>query len=159
MRNTVVVGLIAALFATGVAAQSVYDQRSPQGHEQDLDLGTPALGDIMLTLQLRHIKVWYAARSESWDLADYEVRHLLEGLGRAAILYSNIPIEQIQAINGPLVDMREAIKARDVGRFTRHYGELTAACNACHQAGNVSFIRMQTPSSSPFSDQYYSNRP
>lgn len=159
MRKKVFVGLIATLLTSGVAAQSGFGQRSASGREQDVDLATPALGDIMLNLQLRHIKLWYAGRSGSWDLAEYEVRHLLEGLGRAAVLYSNIPIEQIQAINGPLTDMRAAIKARDAGRFTRHYGELTAACNACHQAGDVGFIRMQTPSSSPFSDQYYPSRP
>ena len=33
----------------------------------------PPLGDIMGTIQARHIKLWLAGKLENWDLAIYEV--------------------------------------------------------------------------------------
>jgi hypothetical protein len=33
----------------------------------------PKLGDIMVAAQWRHIKLWFAGKSNNWDLASYEV--------------------------------------------------------------------------------------
>jgi hypothetical protein len=49
----------------------------------------------------------------------------------------------------------EAAKARDYSGYTKAFDELTAGCNGCHAAGQVGFIRIQTPTSSPFSDQNF----
>ncbi len=159
MKMVVSAAIVGALLASGVAAQTTYGEFRSQGREREQELIVPSLGDIMLGIQFRHIKLWYAGRSGSWDLAEYELRHLLQSLGRAALLYVNIPIEQIQAADAPMLELQAAIKARDAGRFTRVYREFTAACNACHQAGAVGYIRIQTPSSSPFNNQFYPNRP
>jgi len=106
--------------------------------------------------QLRHIKLWYSGSSGNWDLVSYEVDRIAESLTRAAILYTNIPVEYIKSEAGPLVGMRDAIAAKDTKEFIHSYSELTAACNACHIAGHVGFIRIQTPTSSPFSDEVLS---
>ncbi|MHB2169994.1 hypothetical protein [Alsobacter sp. R-9] len=159
LRGLLAGALTATVLATGVVAQTTYGQFSSRGREQEQELIVPTLGDIMLGIQLRHIKLWYAGRSGSWDLAEYELRHLLQGLGRAALLYANIPVEQIQAVDAPMLELQSAIKARDAGRFVRVYRDVTSACNACHQAGAVGYIRIQTPSASPFTNQFYPGRP
>jgi hypothetical protein len=51
--------------------------------------------------------------------------------------------------------MRDAIAAKDTKEFIHSYTDLTAACNACHRAGHVGFIRIQTLTSSPFSDEIF----
>jgi hypothetical protein len=114
-----------------------------------------SLGDIMGVTELRHIKLWYAGKSKNWPLVDYEIDRITESLRRAALLYSNIPVEDIKAVVQPLADIRDAAATRNTGTFVRGYAKLTAACNSCHSDGKVGFIRIQTPTSSPFSDEDY----
>src|SRR5437868_10960463 len=39
----------------------------------------PGLGEIMTLQQMRHLKLWFAAQSGNWSLADYELDELKEG--------------------------------------------------------------------------------
>ncbi len=85
--------------------------------------------------QLRHIKLWYSGSSGNWDLVNYEVDRITESLTRAAILYTNIPIEYIKSAADPLIGMRDAVATKNTQEFIHSYTDLTAACNACHVAG------------------------
>ncbi len=114
-----------------------------------------SLGDLMGFVQMRHIKLWYAGKSENWGLARYELAQLEDTLSRAAMRYVNIPVEYIMKAGKPLGEMRDAAAAKDAGKFIRGYAELTAACNACHTAGEVGFIHIQPPTASPYSDQAF----
>ena len=115
----------------------------------------PALGDIMSTIQARHIKLWFAGRLKNWDLASYELEQIRQGLENAASLYSGIPAEYVGATVDPIKDLGAAITAKDGAKFAKAYGALTAACNACHKGINRGFIVIQVPSTSPFSDQSF----
>ena len=82
-----------------------------------------------------------------------------ESLRKAALLYSNIPIESVTGMSQPLNDMRAAAAAKDEAKFSHAYDAFTKACNACHVNGGVGFIRIQTPVSSPFSDEVSATKP
>ena len=109
----------------------------------------------MVLTQLRHIKLWYAGKLKDWELAGYELDRISENLVRAALLCANIPIENIKAVTTPIGDLRDAIATKNIEKIIRGYSRLTTACNSCHIAGNVGFIRLQTPTSSMFSDEPY----
>jgi len=126
----------------------------PRPGEPDIS-NLASLGDIMGETQLRHIKLWYAGRSGDWDLVHYEVDRITESLRRAATLYANIPIEYIKSAADPLAKMRDAVAAKNTQQFVQGYSDLTAACNACHLAGHVGFIQIQTPTWSPFIDEVF----
>ncbi len=49
-----------------------------------------------------------------------------------------------------------AISAKDSSAFIAGFRQLTSACNACHESFHVGFIKIQTPTASPFSDQGFS---
>jgi len=115
----------------------------------------PALGDIMSTIQARHIKLWFAGRLKNWDLASYELEQIRQGLENAATLYSGIPAEYVGATVDPIEEIGAAVKAKDDARFTKAYGALNSACNACHQGVARGFIVIQVPGTSPFSDQSF----
>jgi hypothetical protein len=120
--------------------------------------GQPAsanLGDIMGKIQLRHIKLWYAIKSKNWNLVDYELTQMRDSLENAVILYRNIPVELIVLADKPLIELQAAAKAKDGAKLERSFGDLTAACNSCHKAAQIEFITIQTPTSSPFSDQKF----
>jgi hypothetical protein len=83
--------------------------------------------------QLRHIKLWYAGRAGNWQLTKYELARISESLIRAALLYTNIPVEYVNAANQSLGRLNEAAEAKSPERFGRSYSELTMACNSCHR--------------------------
>jgi hypothetical protein len=151
--------LVAALSLTALATEA--SGESPFATPREAQPGQPdianliSLGDIMGDTQLRHIKLWYAGKSEDWDLAAYELNRISESPRRAGMLYVNIPVELIESAGNPLVRMREAVSSMNLQDFVRSYTVLTAACNACHQVGGVGFIQIQTPTSSPFTDEVF----
>jgi hypothetical protein len=116
----------------------------------------PGLGNIMEAIQWRHIKLSYAGESANWELARYELGQMQESLSDAARLYQGIPIEKVNMIEQPLMALSDAIKSKDGHRFTRAFADLTVACSSCHAAAQVSFIAIQAPTASPFSDQSFS---
>jgi hypothetical protein len=115
----------------------------------------PGLGDIMTTIQMRHIKLWFAGKSKNWDLATYELEQIRQSLETAATLYTGIPAEFVGATVDPIKAIDAAIKAKDGAEFVKGYGALTGSCNGCHQGIGRSFIVIQAPSTSPFSDQSF----
>jgi hypothetical protein len=156
MKN---IGLIGAfLFAATIAsfADDVpFAAPPPPSPGQPDTANLISLGDIMGETQWRHIKLWYAGKSGDWGLVGYEVDRIAESLRRAATLYTNIPIEFIKPAADPLAQMRAAVATKNAKQFLQSYSDLTAACNNCHTAAQIGFIRIQTPNSSPFSDEAF----
>ena len=107
-------------------------------------------------IQLRHIKLWFAGKAGNWELATYEVEEIKTSLESAADLYRGIPVELVTNTADPIRAIREAIEAKDSVAFAKGYGEFTAACNGCHQGIGRSFIVIQKPTASPFTDQSFS---
>jgi hypothetical protein len=113
----------------------------------------PALGDVMTAVQWRHIKLWFAGKLENWDLARHELRQIKASLEEAVVIYRGIPVELVNATVNPIQTIDAAIKDKDGRRFAEGYKALTKSCNACHVGTDRSFIVIQVPTTSPFSDQ------
>jgi len=119
------------------------------------DQYAPRLADIMSTVQLRHMKLWFAGESPNWDLAAFELRRLKGSLVEAASLYPGIPVTSVTTMAKPIQAVADAIEAKDGRMFQSTFGGLTAGCNACHQSVGRGFIVMRLPTASPFSDQVF----
>ena len=132
------IGLILAPLA--VAQQEIY---------------RPPLGDMMSAIQARHIKLWFAGKFGNWDLAAYEVGEIRANLENAANLYRGIPAELVTNTADPIEAIRDGIEAKDSAKFAKAYGDLTAACNACHSGIGRGFIVIHVPTISPFTDQSF----
>lgn len=145
-----------AIAAVPVLGQNAQFGSEPLGRVDDRSsdrlLG---LADVMLSKQWRHIKLWYAAKANNWILVKYEADAIESSLARAAMHYVNIPVVDVLAAAKPLAEIRSAASARDGARFDRGFEGLTLACNSCHSAGKVGFIKIQKPTASPFSDQAF----
>jgi hypothetical protein len=152
-----IVGLSAFLLllsATAMQADDTLFAASPT-RPGDSAPNLMTLGDIMVQTQVRHIKLWYAGQSGNWELVGYEIDRISQTLSRAAILYTGIPIGLVTEALKPIGAMRKAAAAKDVKAFRQGYADLTKACNACHVAGGVGFIKIQTPTSLPFTDESF----
>jgi hypothetical protein len=122
---------------------------------------TPGLGEFMLATQTRHAKLWWAGRARNWDLADYEIDELKEGLEdvvKYIPTFKDIPVgKMIESImDAPIENVEKAIKAKDRARFVVAFDKLTEACNTCHHSANRGFIAIRRPTTSAFSNQSFS---
>jgi cytochrome c556 len=140
---------IAALLMAGIAQSG--NMRATAGEQY-----IPRLGDIMNNIQLRHIKLSFAGKSQNWELAAYELAQLKAGLTEAAVMYEGIPMTGVTMMTAAIKSIEDAIAARDGGRFAKRFSELTAGCNACHQSMGRSFIVIRVPTEQPFSNQVFS---
>ena len=124
----------------------------------------PGVAEIMIMTQIRHGKLWLAGAARHWDLADYQIDELKEGLEdivKYFPTYKEMPVgSMIEAtVMAPIADVESAIKARDRARFAAAYDKLTAACNACHQSAKRPFIVIQRPATSTYPNQSFAPKP
>lgn len=121
----------------------------------------PSISDFMIaTIQPRHVRLWVAARSKDWPFAAYELGNLKGAFGRlgqAHPLEQEIPLQDmISSVTAqPFEDLRRAIQAKDTTAFDKAYGDLTSACNACHQGTNHGVVVIRAPTDSSLSDQNF----
>jgi hypothetical protein len=146
---------LAGLVTLGLAVTAV-GQPKPEGGKPYL----PSLADMMILVQIRHAKLWLAGQAANWELANFAIHELEEGLediARHHPVYKDSPIAPLieGSVKMPVEEVERAINARNRAAFTGGYDRLTAACNACHQATNHGFIVIQRPAGSPFANQSF----
>jgi hypothetical protein len=143
--------LLAATMAC-FAAPSAIAQSAP---DVAVEPYVPRLADIMNGLQLRHLKLYFAARAQNWELADFELRQVRAGLAEAAVLYSGLPVTNITTLAAPVQALYDAVKAKDERKFMDAFGQLSNGCNACHQTMDRKFIVIAQPTGQPFTNQVF----
>ena len=118
-----------------------------------------SISDFMIaTIQPRHVRLWVAAHSKDWLFAAYELGNLKGAFGRlgqAHPMEHEIPLQDmISSVTAqPFEDLRKAILAKDATAFDKAYGDLTSACNACHQGTNHGVVVIRAPTDTSLSDQ------
>ena len=68
---------------------------------------------------------------------------------------SNFPDLMKASADPAFKDLEAAITGKNEAAFIRGFERLTKSCNACHAASGFGFIKIQTPTASPFSDQNF----
>jgi hypothetical protein len=158
-KRPILPGLVLAALLCGAATaqETPFSQppAAPPGVNAD---AYTTLADIMAVTQIRHEKLWHAARAENRALAGYQINLLRNTLARAAMLYVNIPVDLVLAADEPLLAMRKALDARDANAFRNAYGRFNKACNACHEAAGIGFVRIAAPRGSSFTNQDFKPR-
>jgi hypothetical protein len=155
-------GALLAPAIFGCIALAFWTQGAPA--QSDVTLASeasylPSISDFMLaTIQPRHIRLWMAAQSGNWPFAAYEVGNLkgaFDRLGRAHPMDHEISLQDMIAsvTAQPFEDLHKAIQSKDTAAFAKAYGDLTSACNACHQGTNHGVVVIRVPTRSSDSDQ------
>lgn len=119
----------------------------------------PGMGDLMTAfVQPRHIKLGLAGAAQNWDYAAYELGELqeaFEDIGKQIVKHGKLEIAPAIAstVKPAMEELDKAIKAKDAAAFTKAYGGLTDACNACHKSADHPMIVIQVPNAAMFPDQ------
>ena len=119
----------------------------------------PRLSDLMVVIQIRHSKLFYAVKGKNWPLANFQYEQLVSTLREAERYYPKTipPMTHVDEIASSL---SKAIEAKNEAKFDQAFDELSAGCNRCHMAADRAFIVIRRPSyPSAFSNQQYSTRP
>ena len=148
--------LALSAFAIGAA------QSAPAGGGLNVLDFKPGFDDLMtMMVQPRHIKLYAAGQARNWELAGFELNELrgaFRRIGQTLPMYRTYNLDNsVASIIAPSIQKVDAaIKAADSAQFTAAYGELTTACNTCHQAMEHAFLIIKTPDAaalSPYTDQ------
>jgi len=154
-------GLAAAAIGFASAAPAPAAPGAPAGGGLQILEFKPAMDDLMtMLIQPRHTKLYYAGQQKNWTLAAFELEELgsaLRRIGQTIPKYRNISVDAtVTSIFTPKIQaMNAAIKAGNPAQFTTAYGELTDACNTCHQGLEHPFLVMKVPDASNYPDQDY----
>jgi cytochrome c553 len=123
-----------------------------------------ALADMMLIIQTRHAKLWYAGQAQNWKLADFlyeETQSMFNQIMITHPTYDGHVISELMPLHTAraMVDLQTALRTKDKAAFTRAYDDLTTSCNGCHEASDHGFIVVTRPSVPPMTNQDYRPRP
>ena len=121
----------------------------------------PRLSDLMVVIQIRHSKLFYAVKRGNWPLADFELEQLTSTLKEAGRYYpKTVPASDLTGAAEIKSAVGEAINAKDEAKFDRSFAQMTAECNHCHEAADRAFIFIRRPAfPSTFSNQLFGPRP
>ena len=144
--------------AKPVAAAPVTNVEARLAH---LEAITPDVGQMMQGIQLHFAKLHYAAEARNWDLARFEREEIQEDLETVAAMKPQdngvnllgIISAFTNSVSGPMAQMNDAIAVSDRQLFRKSYQDMTAMCNACHQATGRPFIFITTPTNPPVFNQ------
>ncbi len=116
----------------------------------------PGYGEIMLSMQSRHIKLWYAGVGENWPLADFAIHEIEEALEK--IHKYHLDKDETKHVNMmvPAIEAVEmTIDAKDLESFKIQFETLTQTCNTCHQLTKHDYIQIKVPEYNPYSNQIF----
>lgn len=120
---------------------------------------TPQISDFMSDTQRRHFKLWLSGGLSNWPLAEYELGKIEQSLDLAAEFGAkptpSAPDLSMASSDPAFRDLEAAIAGKNQPAFVAAFNRLTRACNACHVASGVGAVKIQTPMSSPYSNQKF----
>ena len=113
----------------------------------------PELGEQMLTIQIRHARLWFTGEAGNWTLAAFELQELKEAFDAVVEQNPEHAIFQPQRLadilpamtRAPLTALRDAIDHGSKAEFEKAYDGLSAACTACHHVAGNDFLVIQRP--------------
>ncbi len=120
----------------------------------------PGLGKYMTTIQLHAGKLWFAAKANNWQLAQYELDELKETMEAAKGLNAEkngIKISNVldSVLQTQVAELDKSIKSKKQTDFQKSYDETLSACNGCHTEAGYKFIHIVRPSAPPVTNQQW----
>ena len=116
----------------------------------------PGFGELMVSIQSHHSKLWFAGQNQNWKLATFEIHELEETLENIITFQTEREESKFIKMIRPNIDsVTTAIEQKDLTQFTSTYSKLTQTCNHCHRLNNHEYIIIKVPKISPFSNQNF----
>ena len=113
----------------------------------------PELGEQMLTLQIRHARLWFAGEAQNWLLAAFEIQELKEAFDAVVEQNPEHPVFLPQRLadilpamtKAPIKALRDATDHGSKAEFEKAFDSLSAACTGCHHVAGNDFLVIERP--------------
>lgn len=120
------------------------------------DFYIPGTAEMMNSAQRYHIKLWFAAINENWELADFELHELEEVFEKIEKYKADKSyIDLIPTIYPPIDLVEKSIEEQNPEKFKENFMLLTNTCTSCHKKTDHPFITIKIPESNPYSNQEF----
>jgi len=151
--GTMVFSLMAAAWAAPTGDQADIAALKKEIAELKKSAYHPELGEQMLSIQIRHARLWYAGEAKNWTLAAYELQEIKEAFDAVVEQNPEHAIFQPQRLADilpamtkvPVATLRDAIDHASKPEFDKAYDGLSAACTGCHRVAGNDFLVIQRP--------------
>jgi len=166
----IVVGAVLAVLACAAPAAADADAEVAALKREIAELKKsayhPELGEQMLTIQIRHARLWFAGKEQNWTLAAFELQEIKEAFDAVVEQNPEHAIFQPQRLadilpamtKAPVAALRDAIDHASKAEFEKAYDGLSAACTGCHKVAGNDFLIIQRPTA-PILDNLRATRP
>jgi hypothetical protein len=157
-RRSTLPTVTAAALGVGLAIGIVASRTATAGSGAASAEYLPSVSDLMIaTIQPRHERLWQAGQDKNWEFASYELGNLRGAFNRLGLAHPTVhdimfPGMIASVMAQPLDELNGAIRSKDGTAFVKAYGDLTSACNSCHQALNHGAVEIKVPSNTSASD-------
>ncbi len=140
-----------------VAAASCHNGPPPTGwiHGSESERWAQAekhfrgLDMAMVEIGYRYQELHWAGHDGNWPFAAYQLEKIGLSLDRALERRPKRRASAEELFLPVLQDVGESIEFKDPVRFRSSFAEMTAACNACHEAEGVPSFRVARPIQRP----------
>lgn len=165
MKHILFLGLVllGLLVACTRLAEPTNTSARIEALEKQLVEMKPGFGEVMSVVQQHHAKLFFSGHQGNWELAQYQLDEIKEGLEDLTKYYPTfkdvkLPIKELipTMMTEPLNQVQAAIQKKDKKQFNSAFNGLTKSCNGCHQAAEHGFVVIQTPSNQEFTNQKFS---
>ncbi len=145
MKHRAVILILALAMSHPVVAADKQSEQ-PSGQQQPY---TPSLAVVMELIQVSYFKLWLAGNLRNWPLTEYELSQMRVTLQDARALFPNDLKADTSTILQSAEEFRDAIETKDGKKFDSAFRKFTSACNSCHEAVGLKFIKIRVPVRSP----------
>ncbi len=145
MKHRAVILILALAMSHPVVAADKQSEQ-PSGQQQPY---TPSLAVVMELIQVSYFKLWLAGNLRNWPLTEYELSQMRVTLQDARALFPNDLKADTSTILQSAEEFRDAINTKDGKKFDSAFRRFTSACNSCHEAVGLEFIKIRVPVRSP----------
>ncbi|MCX9011564.1 MAG: hypothetical protein OIN66_10645 [Candidatus Methanoperedens sp.] len=109
----------------------------------------PGLGTVMMEYANRFWSMYYAAKSNNWDLAGYQLKEAIE-IQEVGETTRPARAPMLKAFESSFLGtLNNTINAKDFNAFQTAYNNTIDGCNSCHIATGFPYIKYTLPSSPP----------
>jgi hypothetical protein len=99
----------------------------------------------MVETEYRYQQLYWAGEDENWAYADYQVQKIRTAIENGLERRPKRAASAETFLTMVLPAVGQAIAAHDQALFRQRFGALTAACNSCHDAEQMAFVRVVVP--------------
>lgn len=149
--------LLSIAMGTAFAANGTQDWRKTGSTNKKLEKlveALPVASNIMIEMGERYKNLYWAAKQEKWEFAEYQAEEMEELIAKLKVTHPELRKTANEFLGSMYPRMPNAIKTRNWEKFAAMFEDLRTECMACHGKNEHGFITLPIPkkASSPVLD-------